>query len=676
MDETITEVREAEVPALVRAATVGSYRAEDNSVELVMTTGARRTAYDWWNGRYYEEELVVTKKSVNTERLDAGTVQLLDNHQTYGGVRSIFGVVTSYDIEDGKVTVRVKLSNDPAKAGIVGDIRDGVIRAVSFGYSQDAVEITQANARKDGGKMPLYRVTRFTPSEVSMVTVPADPHAGSRSDEAPQLPDNTPRSMQRCQFTFTRAAAPTIPKEPAMDEEQKRAAEEQAKRDAEAKAERERIAAEARDAEQKRSADITAKCASVGLAARAAEYIRDGLTIEQVNDKLIIALAERDAQGGGHRNVRGIQTVTDEHETRMQGILEQVVARVDSRNKVTDNGRKFGGMSLMEMGRSMLEGLGVNTQGMTRMELAGRILSTRAGTGMQTVSDFPSLMSNVANKRLRQAYDENPGSFRRWARRAPNLPDFKIVQVTQMSAMPDLELVNEHGEFKYGSVSDGQVTYSASTYGKILPFTRQSIINDDLRAFDRVVSGFGYSAARLENRLVYAQITSNPTMPDGVALFASGHGNLAGSGGAIAIGTLGAARTAMRLQKGLQNEELNITPTFLIVPATQEQLAYQYTSNNYVPNVQANINEFASGGRSALEVVVEPILDANSTTAWYLAASNGQIDTVEYAFLDGNEGVVIDTEVGFDVDGINIRARHDFATKVIESRGLYKNPGA
>jgi phage major head subunit gpT-like protein len=103
---------------------------------------------------------------------------------------------------------------------------------------------------------------------------------------------------------------------------------------------------------------------------------------------------------------------------------------------------------------------------------------------------------------------------------------------------------------------------------------RQAIINDDLRAFERLVTAFGFAARRLENRTVYSQLTANAALADGTALFHANHSNLITSS-ALAIATLGAGRTAMRLQKGLQSEELNLAPAFLIVPATLEQTAYK-----------------------------------------------------------------------------------------------------
>jgi hypothetical protein len=62
--------------------------------------------------------------------------------------------------------------------------------------------------------------------------------------------------------------------------------------------------------------------------------------------------------------------------------------------------------------------------------------------------------------------------------------------------------------------------------------------------------------------------------------------------------------------------------------------------------------------------------------SWYLAATPDQVDIIEYGYLDGEDGPVVETRNGFDVDGMEIKCREDFAAKVIDYRGLYKNAGA
>jgi hypothetical protein len=154
-------------------------------------------------------------------------------------------------------------------------------------------------------------------------------------------------------------------------------------------------------------------------------------------------------------------------------------------------------------------------------------------------------------------------------------------------------------------------------------------------------------------------------------LFSSAHGNLTGTGTAISITSLGVARALFRAQKNIGAlEYLNLTPRFLVVPPEQEALALQYTAQ-YTPATAANVNVFAS-----LDVIVEPRLSANSTTAWYLIADPAQIDVIEFGYLEGQQGLYTETRNGFEVDGIEIKARDDFGAQVIDWRGLYKNAGA
>ena len=426
-----------------------------------------------------------------------------------------------------------------------------------------------------------------------------------------------------------------------------------------------------------RAADIADLCARHGVPQLAAGMIRAGTSTADAGLQVLAELARRDAASGGHRNVGRIETVQDEMQVRLAGIEQAILHRVSVGTQLDDNGRRFRGLSLIEMGRDFLEAHGQNTRGLDRMTLASRMLHFRSGGPMGT-SDFSSLFANVANKRLRQAYDENAGTYALWARRAPNAPDFKSMSIVQLAGAPDLLQTNEAGEFKYGAMTDGAESYAVLTYGRIVSLTRQAIVNDDLRAFERLVTAFGFAARRLENRTVYSQLTTNANLADGGALFnatavstTGGHANLLTSS-ALAIGTLTTGRTTMRLQKGMQSEELNLAPAFLIVPATLEQTAYNLTSANYVPSTKAEINEFRAGGRTAVTPVVEPVLDANSTSAWYLAASSAQVDTVEYCYLDGAEGPVIESEVGFETDGVSYKCRLDFAAKAVDYRGLLK----
>ncbi|HKK23049.1 MAG TPA: hypothetical protein VJ947_05130, partial [Pseudohaliea sp.] len=134
------------------------------------------------------------------------------------------------------------------------------------------------------------------------------------------------------------------------------------------------------------------------------------------------------------------------------------------------------------------------------------------------------------------------------------------------------------------------------------------------------------------------------------------------------------ARAAMAQQTGIDKKTiLNIRPSFLIVPATLELTAEQLLAQNLMP---AQSDKVVPQSIRTLTPIAEPRLDAASDKAWYLIANPNQIDTIEYAYLEGQQGAYIESRNGFDVDGVEIKARLDFGAKAIDWRGLYKNAGA
>ena len=79
-----------------------------------------------------------------------------------------------------------------------------------------------------------------------------------------------------------------------------------------------------------------------------------------------------------------------------------------------------------------------------------------------------------------------------------------------------------------------------------------------------------------------------------------------------------------------------------------------------------------------LSVSADPLLDATSTTAWYLAAPKGNstIDTVTVFFLEGSNGEpMVEEEEQFTSDGISYKVRIDAVARALDWRGMYKNSG-
>lgn len=353
---------------------------------------------------------------------------------------------------------------------------------------------------------------------------------------------------------------------------------------------------------------------------------------------------------------------TEQRDKIRAGLEEALLHRCDgTRNKLTDLGRDFRGMSLLDMVRDDVERRGIKTRGRDRLWIATRAFETQ--------SDIPFVVENVANKRLRAAYDSYPATWQSWTRQVP-ASDFKQMSVVTMGGAPSFKALNEHGEFNYGAMKDAAEKYAVATYGVIVAFTRQAIINDDLSALTRTAAAMGTSAAQLVTDLVFAILTANPNMQDGVALFASGHGNI--GTGVISIAGLSSMRAAMRQQTGLNGQHINVEPRAIIVPTALETVGQQFTRLPVQPVQQSSTNPFQGN----LECIAEPRLDASSALIWYGTTFPGIVDTIEVAFLEGQSGPFVETRLGWDVDGQEIKGRLDVGAKAIDWRGMYRSTGA
>jgi hypothetical protein len=408
-----------------------------------------------------------------------------------------------------------------------------------------------------------------------------------------------------------------------------------------------------------------------------AKLVKDGVSLTKARKLILDKLADQDDRGArsGEPDVRIARGAQDGDVTYRDAVIAAILHRHDPRSELPDPARQFRGMSLLEIARENLERRGIRTRGMSRFELATEALAhdaTRAGPGYHSTSDFPAILANVANKTLRMAYESTPRTFLRWAR-PTTIVDFKPVQRTQLGGAPDLVKVPENGEFKYGTMGEAKETYALATYGRIIAISRQAIINDDLNAFTRIPTAFGASAADLESDLVYAVLITNGAMNDGFDLFSTEHGNLL-SAAVIDEAGLTKGYEAFGNQTGIEGRQIAILPRYLLVPHGDRFVEARKIVTATTPESTDNVNVYAG----ALEVVQEVRLKGGSgeEDPWFLIADSSRIDTVEYAYLEGQQGVYTETRIGFTTDGIEIKARHDVAAAAIDHRGMTKNPGA
>lgn len=408
--------------------------------------------------------------------------------------------------------------------------------------------------------------------------------------------------------------------------------------------------------------------------------IKDGKKIEEfrasVLDKLVEGQKGKGPESGAHN--RGVETGgQDETETRREAMVEYIMARANAPGAMMTEraAAMYRGMNAVALVAETLGWRGEKTRGLLPDEIAQR--------GLMTTSDFPSILAAVANKTLRQAYQAAPRTFVPWTR-AIILSDFKTYNIVRRGETPQLALINEKGEYKRGSISESKETIALKSYGVVVGMTRQMIINDDLGAFASIPSDFGQSAASLESDLVYGALLANGALAtDSVAIFHANHGNLAASGTALDIAPLSTMRAKMAKQTGLDGKTvLNVMARYLLVPpeleSRAEQLLASFTAAKNADVVPESIRSLTPISEARLSVGVNNagagVTQSGSATAYYLMSD--MVDTIVTASLNGQTGPYTESRIGFDVDGVEIKCRHDFGASAADFRGMQKDPGA
>jgi hypothetical protein len=237
----------------------------------------------------------------------------------------------------------------------------------------------------------------------------------------------------------------------------------------------------------------------------------------------------------------------------------------------------------------------------------------------------------------------------------------------------------EGAEFSYGTIAESRETYRLATFGRIVALTRQAIVNDDLRAFDRALGTAGMKASDLESGLVYNEILSNPLLADGVTLFSAAAGRAnQGTAAAITETSLTQAIELMTQQRemtpaGVTGDQIiNNYPRYILVAPGTRAIEARKIIAQTTPAQASQVNPYAN----AFDVIEEPrLFNTAGAQRWWLAADPATIDTIEYCRLEGQSEPFLDQRVGFEVDGVEFKIRHDFAAKAIDFRGLFFNAG-
>ncbi len=234
--------------------------------------------------RYFGNEVLSHEgDAADLARLNDGA-PLLFNHNP----DKVVGVVERAYIngKDKRGYAKVRFSRNKFAQEVLDDVKDGILRGISFGYAIDKME------ERNGD----YVATKWSPHEVSVVSIPADPTIGiGRSlitEAAPELP--TAQRTKECQgatpIITNEAPVPTTEVEEMQDQRQAAQTASTPIPEMENTPDLEVIRSKAAEAERTRIAAINALGSKYQMQDLARELIEGGRTLDEaraaVLDKL------------------------------------------------------------------------------------------------------------------------------------------------------------------------------------------------------------------------------------------------------------------------------------------------------------------------------------------------------------------------------------------------------
>lgn len=656
--EKVVETLQQERSYQSRAAT---YNEKENTIECVFATPTPVERWSWRinNGEDFNEVLSIKPEHIDSTRLDAGAVSFLNNHNSYGDVGKIqLGKVIKWWIVGEECRATIQLSTAEEHKGIVDNIINGTYSNISVGYRvhEYTPVITPMPIKGNSpSEPPTMLATKWEPTEISLVAIPADPKSQIRSEKSKIVKTTIKPMSVENNGNDPQLSAPAI---------------EQARKEAQA------YTVELMELQSRHKSILGDDFAPRHLQANTPIAEVRKAVLDAMKTQNPTPAANPAAPAGSH--ARGAD---HERESIKRGASAGILMRMGNlaAQKLSDEDKKLGqeyrNMSLMDIATDCFErGDGGSARGLSKMEIVKRAMSS-------TQSDFPVIINDLMNKSLLANYQVQAKVWKQFCTTG-TVSDFRPFHRIRGGEFGALLSLTEGGEYKKLKQKDGKMeSIQVDTKGGIVDISRKMIINDDMQYFASITAQLGRSASYTVEKAVWALLAENgglgPTMSDTKTLFHADHGNLIASGAAPSVAELQKMRNLFKRQKDVNNEVyISAMPEIGLAPHNLEDALNLVISAQFDPDATGQLNRPNLVNGLLKQVVGSPYLFDISQTAYYMFADPNILPTIEVAFLNGQQDPFFEMEQGFDVDGIRYKARLDFGVGAIDWVGAVKNNGA
>lgn len=699
-----------------------SIRAVDGKERTFRLSFSSESPYDRWFG---PEILDHSEGAVNLERLNSIGVMLFNHNRDV-----VIGKVERAWLENSRGEAEITFDSDEESEKVFQKVKNKTLRGVSVGYLVDSWEEVMPNKQSADGRFtgPCSIARKWTPFEISIVSVPADPNVGvGRSMNGGTEDGVYGTCLRQLQYNqlLSKKEEQTMTREQMLarmneilsaSKDRAMTAEEQAEfdrlkrsvelldlsaqgnggaggsraagdddegdggdggdgggdgEDDEDGKKAEAAAKKALEAERKRVRQIEDMCRGFGIDSR--QYVDGGDSVDSVRAAVLEHI-----QKNGMPIRSGIRMGESGTDKFIRDVSDALVMRGGIRiDKPSEGAGRLVGMSLKSI---LIEAETLRGEGEGLNRASNDELFQRAFFNPESV--FPAILDQTIEKAYREGHKTVEVTFDRFTKKG-SLPDFKTHDNYYIAGpVGEFLEVPESGELKHDVFGDAKLpTRKLKTYGRQFTLSRKAFIDDDIGLVTSLPARYAASARKTINKQVFEILLNNGVIYDGVALFHSSHKNLLKTGTGVTQEAVQTMIMALATQKDHFGEAIIINPAQILVPSGLKFEMYTLFNSQYIhteDNTQA-VNPLYQY-RNGLEVIEDPTINAmcggmGNVMPWFMFGSSSDCEGIEVDYLNGQEIPTIKRSETVGQLGFVWDIFLDWGISVMDYRGIVKNPG-
>lgn len=267
--------------------------------------------------------------------------------------------------------------------------------------------------------------------------------------------------------------------------------------------------------------------------------------------------------------------------------------------------------------------------------------------------DVPSLLAESINRSIADNFTRAPRLWRAFARpgTATSLHD------VSRPRFDDLALLDETAEANFRPVSESATeTHKMRRHIGGLSLTRRMIVNDDLGVLEAHIVAIAQAAARVEDDLAFGILIDNPTLADGVKLFADVRNNNNQGNPRNGVATLAAVKDA-------GGNVLDVPAGVVLVSPL-----LQWETADAIAHVARMSSDMQRPPQIVTTARLNNIAGWDTSPAGFVLGDPRTHAAIELTRLIGGEEPQVAQRVDFATEALKVRVTHHVGAGVLDPR--------